>query len=103
MAYAPPGRFLYAWYWPSLYSLAWIAARFVDHYFIPGVVGDGVEDICQQLGVPPSRITRFNSMINIERHALLNAASRASIREKKVWTLMLSSLPWLVGLYLRKA
>jgi len=76
-------RLRYMWYWPSLYLLAMIAAPLVDHYLIPGVEGDGVEDICKRLGIPPSRITRFASMIEIDRHIVPDAASRANIREKK--------------------
>ena len=76
------GRFLYSLYWPSLYLLARIAARFVDQYLIPGVTGDGVEEICQYLGIPPSRLTRFGSMVDIDRHYILDAPSRATIREK---------------------
>lgn len=77
------GRLLLPFYWHSLYLLAWISARCVDYYLIPGVAGDGVEEMCQRLGVFTSRITRFNSMIEIDRHILLDAASRACVREKK--------------------
>lgn len=76
------GRLLFSCYWPSLYLLAWIAARFVDHYLIPGVAGDGVEEMCQRLRIPPSRLTRFDSMIDIDRHILLDAQQKADLREK---------------------
>lgn len=83
---SPPGRLLrlllFMWYWPSLYLFAWLAARFVDHYLIPGIAGDGVEESCARLGVRQSRITRFASMIDMDRHAIPDAASRASMREK---------------------
>jgi glycosyltransferase involved in cell wall biosynthesis len=74
-------RFLYLWYWPSLYLLAKIAALLVDHYLIPGVEGDGVEEICRDLGVPISRITRFANMIDINRHVIPDTSTKAYIRE----------------------
>jgi glycosyltransferase involved in cell wall biosynthesis len=76
------GPLLFKWYWPSLYLLARLATRFVDHFLIPGVEGDGVEENCKRLGVPSSRITRFASMVDVDRYAVLDAASRANRREK---------------------
>jgi glycosyltransferase involved in cell wall biosynthesis len=76
------GPLLLGCYWPSLHLLARLATRFVDHFLIPGVAGDGVEENCKRLGVPPSRITRFASMIDVENYAVLDAASRANRREK---------------------
>jgi glycosyltransferase involved in cell wall biosynthesis len=73
----------YVWYWPSLHLSAMFATRFVDHFLIPGIAGDGVEEIVERLGVGPSRVTRFASVINIDRHMLLDAESRSSIRAKK--------------------
>jgi len=75
-------RLLYIGYWPSLNLLARFAAHFIDHYLIPGVSGDGVEEVCQQIGVHPSRITRFANMIDLDRHVLPDANLRAQIREK---------------------
>lgn len=75
-------RSLLVGYWPSAILLARIAARLVDHFVIPGIAGDGVEEICNQLGVPPSRITRFANMVNIERHVILDATARALLRKK---------------------
>jgi glycosyltransferase involved in cell wall biosynthesis len=69
-------------YWPSLHLLAWFAARFVDNYCVPGVVGDGVEEICRRLGVGPSRLTRFVNTVDIDRHVVLDASSKAEMREK---------------------
>lgn len=73
----------YMCYWPSLSMLAGIAVRLVDHFLIPGVAGDSVEESCKRLGIHPSRITRFGSMIDIERHVVPDPASRAAIREEK--------------------
>lgn len=70
-------------YWPSLALLARIAARFTDHYLVPGIAGDGVEDICKELGIYQSRLTRFASMIDIERHFVLDDGSRWKVREAK--------------------
>lgn len=75
-------RLLFELYRPALYLLARISARCTDHFLVPGVAGDGVEDICKRLGVPQSRITRFASMINIERHIVPDAAAKATLRAK---------------------
>lgn len=75
-------RILYVGYWPSLLLLARISIRFVDHFLIPGIAGDGVEENCKRLGIPPSRLTRFASMIDMDRYVVPDAASRASIREE---------------------
>ncbi|MGZ6365246.1 MAG: D-glucuronyl C5-epimerase family protein [Ktedonobacteraceae bacterium] len=73
---------LLALYWPSRWLLAWIAAHCVDHYLIPGIPEDGVNDICKELGVPASRITRFANMIEIERHVIPDAETMAVQRRK---------------------
>jgi glycosyltransferase involved in cell wall biosynthesis len=80
-------RYLFArlrlvWYWPSLSLLAKISARLVDHFLIPGVVGDGTEDICAGLGIPGSRITRFGSMIDTSHYIPLEAKARLQTRAK---------------------
>jgi len=74
---------LLAFYWPSRYLLARISARFVDHFLIPGIQGDGVEEVCQELGIPTSRITRYGSMIDVDRHVVYDAASRGNLRTQK--------------------
>jgi glycosyltransferase involved in cell wall biosynthesis len=76
-------RLRFAWYWPSQRLLATLATRFVDHFLIPGIEGDGVEENCIQLGAPKSRITRFASVINMDRHVLSDSESRSSRREEK--------------------
>ena len=76
-------RLLEILYWPSLWLLARISARFVDHYLVPGTVGDGVEEVLAELGVHQSRVTRFSSMIDLNRHVVLDDASKASLRETK--------------------
>jgi glycosyltransferase involved in cell wall biosynthesis len=70
-------------YWPSLALLARMASRLVDHYLIPGVPGDEVEQVCNRLGVPISRLTRFASMIDIHRHIVFSREERACMRKKK--------------------
>ncbi|HLQ30948.1 MAG TPA: D-glucuronyl C5-epimerase family protein [Ktedonobacteraceae bacterium] len=75
-------RRLLALYWPSRLLMARVAARFVDHYLIPGVSDDGVDALCERLGVRPSSITRFTNMIEIERHIIPNAETRIAVREK---------------------
>ena len=74
---------LLVFYWPSRYLLAWNAARCVDHFLIPGVVGDGVEEVCQELGIPTSRVTRYGSMVDIGRYEIYDAASKAEMRRQK--------------------
>lgn len=71
---------LLVFYWPSRYIQAWIAARFTDHFLIPGIAGDGTEDICRQLRIPQSHVTRFASMINIDRHIMHDTVSRSRER-----------------------
>lgn len=75
-------RLLYIGYWPSLKLLARITARFTDHFLIPGVVGDGIEDACTQLKIPPSRITRFGSMIDVEQYGIVDSLSSTNMRKK---------------------
>lgn len=77
------GTFLYLWYWPSLYLLSWLATRFVDHFLVAGIAGDGVEEVyVGRLGVHRSRITRYAYMIDIDHHVVLDAASRARLRAR---------------------
>ncbi len=76
-------RFLFLWYWPSLHFLAWLAARLIDQYCVPGVVGDGVEEVCKRLGIRPSRLTRFVNTVDIDRYIVLDATAKAEMREKK--------------------
>lgn len=70
-------------YWPALFQIARIAGRFVDHFLVPGIAGDGVEEICEKLGVHSSRITRFNSMIGLQHHIIPEVTVRLSMREQK--------------------
>jgi glycosyltransferase involved in cell wall biosynthesis len=70
-------------YWPSRFIQAWIAARFIDHFLIPGFADDGIEEVCTQLGIPRSRITRFASMLDIARHGLPDASRKANMRQQK--------------------
>jgi glycosyltransferase involved in cell wall biosynthesis len=76
-------RLLTVWYWPSLWLLARISARFIDHYLVPGVAGDGVEEVLTELGVHQSRVTRFASMMDVSHHTVLDDTSKASMRKKK--------------------
>ncbi len=75
------GRIRLACYWPSLYLLARISARLVDHFLIPGVEGDEEEENCKRYGIPSSHLTRFASMVDIERHLLLGEEERRGARE----------------------
>jgi glycosyltransferase involved in cell wall biosynthesis len=75
-------RFFIVGYLPALSFLAGISARFVDHYLIPGVVGDGTEEICKRLGIPISRVTRFGSMIDTSRYTPLDGRAKTDMRAK---------------------
>lgn len=77
------GRLQYAFYWPTLKVFAWIAAHLVDHFLIPGVAGDAIDEGCQQLSIPLSRVTRFASMIDVNRHVLSEGATREKLREQR--------------------
>ena len=72
-------RFLLAFYWPSLYILARIATSQADHLLSPGVDGDEIDEICRDLHVPLSRLTRFNVFVDMEKYADLSPKERASI------------------------
>lgn len=74
---------LLIFYWPSRFLLARIAARFIDHYLIPGVMGDSADEGCQIIGIHPNRITRYRSMIDINRHNLPDTTLRATLREQR--------------------
>jgi glycosyltransferase involved in cell wall biosynthesis/O-antigen ligase len=69
-------------YWPSQQLLARFSARLTDHFLIPGVEGDGIEEVCQRLGIPADRITRFGSMIDTQLYAPLDADARTRAREQ---------------------
>ena len=70
-------------YWPSLSLLARISARFADHFLIPGVAGDEMEEVCNSIGVQPDRLTRFASMIDIQQHKVFDVEARTHMREEK--------------------
>ncbi len=76
-------RLLLKWYWPSLSLMARISARYVDHYLIPGVEGDSEDDACQRLGISPSRVTRYGSMIDVQGYVALDYDAKAQVRAKK--------------------
>lgn len=76
-------RNLLVFYWPSRYLLARIAASSIDHYLIPGVAGDSIDDGLQLIGIQPERVTRYGSMIDINHHVVPDAVSRATLREQK--------------------
>lgn len=76
-------RMRYVAYWPSLRLMARIAARLVDHYLVPGIAGDGVEEDCRRVGIPLSRLSRFASMIDVEQHVVPAAEERAHRRAEK--------------------
>ncbi len=75
-------RLRFVGYWPSQKLLARISARLVDRFLIPGVAGDGVEEVCQRLGIPEDHITRFGSMVDTQFYAPLDAEVRARAREQ---------------------
>ncbi len=76
-------RSLLALYWPSRLLAAHMAARLVDHYLIPGIPGDSIEEGCKIIGVSPGRVTRFGSMIDIARHTLPDATTRIALRQAR--------------------
>jgi glycosyltransferase involved in cell wall biosynthesis len=75
-------RICLEFYFPSRSLLARISARLVDHFLIPGVKGDGVEEICKDLGIPASRIMRYASMVDSQRHVIVDALTIAKVRER---------------------
>jgi glycosyltransferase involved in cell wall biosynthesis len=75
-------RLLFELYWPSLHLLARISSRLVDHFLAPGIVSDDLQEVCHRLRIGEHRITRFASLINVDRYTVHDAASKASIRER---------------------
>lgn len=76
-------RLLLTGYWSSLRLLAHIAARCVDHFCVPGVAGDGIEEICEDLGIGPERLTRFVNMVDVDEHTPFDPATKAVLRKQK--------------------
>jgi glycosyltransferase involved in cell wall biosynthesis len=70
-------------YWPSRLIAARIAARFVDHYLIPGVPNDSIDEGCRIVGLPSGRVTRFASMIDINRHCIHDVEIKSNLRIDK--------------------
>jgi glycosyltransferase involved in cell wall biosynthesis len=75
-------RFLLFFYWPSRLLVARLAARLVDRYLIPGVPGDSCDEGCRIAGIPPDRVIRFGSMIDLNHHPVPDAQQRKNIRER---------------------
>ena len=73
----------YRCYWPSLKLIASFGIRHADHFLIPGVAGDGVEENCKRLGIPPNRVTRFASMIDTNDYVIPDVTARVTICQKK--------------------
>ena len=73
-------RFSRVFYWPSLHILARFAAARADHLLSPGVPGDELDEICRELHISPSRVTRFNVTVDMQRHADLSTEERAALR-----------------------
>ena len=66
-------RFLLAFYWPSLHLLARFSTAQADHFLIPGVPGDEMDEICRELLIPASHVTRFNLTVDMQGHEALSA------------------------------
>lgn len=73
-------RLFLAFYWPSLHIIARFATMYADHLLSPGVPGDEIDEVCRNLHLPPSRVTRFNLTVDMQRHADLSAEERAEQR-----------------------
>lgn len=71
-------KLLLSCYWPSLRLLARMATSWIDHFLI---AGDEVEKAYrEQLGIHPSRITRYMYVVDSERLTTLDPEIRTSIR-----------------------
>lgn len=71
----------FACYWPSLQLLARSAACFTDLYLI---AGDETADIAQQcLGIHPSRIIRYDFLVDMAHFPQLDTARRVSLRAEQ--------------------
>src|SRR5207245_4389215 len=58
------GRILLACYRVSLMLMIRIVTRTVDHFCVPGKVGDGTEELYASFGVGPERLTRFGNALD---------------------------------------
>jgi glycosyltransferase involved in cell wall biosynthesis len=67
----------------SLKFFARVSVRLVDHFLIAGNEGDVIEKmLCDGLGVPRRRLTRYAHMIDLKRFPILEAHERARLREQ---------------------
>ncbi len=76
-------RLLLLGYWPSLALLSRISVQLVDHFLIPGVEGDEIGEVCNRLGIPHSRITRFANVVDVQYYAPLESTSKTKLRMQK--------------------
>ncbi len=71
----------FACYWPSLLLLARICAHFTDLYLL---AGDETAEVCRQhLHVHPSRIIRYDFLVDMARFPQLDTASRTQRRAEQ--------------------
>ncbi|MGH2506226.1 MAG: D-glucuronyl C5-epimerase family protein [Ktedonobacteraceae bacterium] len=76
-----PSQLRSACYWPSLSLLARICTHFTDLYLI---AGDETAEVCRQyLGIHPSRIIRYDFLVDMAHFPLRETVSRASQRAEQ--------------------
>lgn len=73
-------KFLLTFYWPSLHIMARFATAWTDHLLSPGVPDDVIDEICRELHLPSSRVTRFNVTVDRQRHEALSSEEKAALR-----------------------
>ncbi|PZR92470.1 MAG: hypothetical protein DLM67_14930 [Candidatus Nephthysia bennettiae] len=67
-------------YWPSLRALSWTAVRCTDHFLVAGQ--ESADVYLQELGVPPSKITRWRFMIDAATYTPPDPAARSEQRAR---------------------
>ncbi|HEY7415956.1 MAG TPA: D-glucuronyl C5-epimerase family protein, partial [Ktedonobacteraceae bacterium] len=56
--------------------LAWLSARLIDHFLLPGEANDVLEEGCRRIGIPSYRVTRFRNPVDVSCYPVLDATSR---------------------------
>ena len=76
-------RRILAFSWIILAWLARISVRSLDHFLLPGEANDAIEEGCRRIGIPPYRITRFRTPVDVNRYPILDVANRKHVRVQK--------------------
>ena len=71
---------IFAVSWFVFTELARLSVHMIDHFLLSGEANDALEEGCQQIGIPPYRVTRFRNPVDVNRYPVLDAANRKHMR-----------------------